>query len=255
MPRSRDCRTQPISRRCCGEHAKPRQRLPDATRAVDWEQRIDFPRLRQERLDRAKAALAASDLGAVLLFDPNNIRYVTSTHIGEWARDKNARFTLLMREPIRSSGTSDRRPATTSCSPRGCLPRTSAPGVSPMRGAMPDETGIRSARRQDRQRAPRARLLDEPLGVDMADLVTLEALGRAGVQVTDGSQVLLAARTIKTPQEIMLSTSPPGSSTPSTTRSTGCFGRACTSTRSSRAPTSCCSRWDRAGGGRQRGLG
>jgi len=75
---------------------------PDATRAVDWEQRIDFPRLRKERLDRAKAALEVSDLGAVLLFDPNNIRYVTSTHIGEWARDKNARFTLLMRgaDPI-----------------------------------------------------------------------------------------------------------------------------------------------------------
>src|SRR5437762_9360674 len=34
---------------------------PDATRAVDWEQRIDFPRLRRERLDRAKAALEASD--------------------------------------------------------------------------------------------------------------------------------------------------------------------------------------------------
>src|SRR5262245_63777074 len=75
---------------------------PDATRAVDWEQRIDFPRLRRERLDRAKAALEASDLGALLLFDPNNIRYVTSTHIGEWARDKNARFTLLKRgaDPI-----------------------------------------------------------------------------------------------------------------------------------------------------------
>ena len=69
---------------------------PDATRAVDWEQRIDFPRLRPERLTRAKAALEASDLGAVLLFDPNNIRYVTSTHIGEWARDKNASFALLM---------------------------------------------------------------------------------------------------------------------------------------------------------------
>ena len=37
---------------------------PDATRAVDWEQRIDFPRLRQDRLDRAKAALEASDLGS-----------------------------------------------------------------------------------------------------------------------------------------------------------------------------------------------
>jgi Xaa-Pro dipeptidase len=58
-----------------------------ASMAVDWEQRIDFPRLRRERLERAARALADSDLGALLLFDPNNIRYVTSSHIGEWARD------------------------------------------------------------------------------------------------------------------------------------------------------------------------
>ena len=44
---------------------------------------------------RSRAALAASDLGAVLLFDFNNIRYVTSTHIGEWARDKMTRYALL----------------------------------------------------------------------------------------------------------------------------------------------------------------
>ena len=66
--------------------------------AVDWEQRIDFARLRAHRLARAKATLAASDLGALLLFDPNNIRYVTSTRIGEWARDKNIRFALVLRD-------------------------------------------------------------------------------------------------------------------------------------------------------------
>ena len=69
-----------------------------ATAGVDWEQRIDFPRLRRERLERAQAALRESNLGALLLFDPNNIRYTTSTHIGEWARDKNARFVLLFRD-------------------------------------------------------------------------------------------------------------------------------------------------------------
>src|ERR1700680_4975832 len=66
--------------------------------AVDWEQRVDFPRLRAHRLARAKATLAASDLGALLLFDPNNLRYVTSTAIGTWERDKNIRFALLFRE-------------------------------------------------------------------------------------------------------------------------------------------------------------
>jgi Xaa-Pro aminopeptidase len=58
-----------------------------ATMAVDWEQGVDYNRLRSDRLEKAKAALLASDLGALLLFDQNNIRYVTSTHIGEWARD------------------------------------------------------------------------------------------------------------------------------------------------------------------------
>ena len=69
-----------------------------ATMAVDWEQRIDFPKLRGERLEKARASLRDSSLGAVLLFDQNNIRYVTSTHIGEWARDKSARCVLLPRE-------------------------------------------------------------------------------------------------------------------------------------------------------------
>ena len=49
---------------------------------VDWEERVNPDRLRTYRLQRAKAALAASDVGALLLFDFNNIRYVTSTHIG-----------------------------------------------------------------------------------------------------------------------------------------------------------------------------
>jgi Xaa-Pro aminopeptidase len=71
-----------------------------ATMAVDWEQRIDFAKLRTDRLERAQAALRDSSLGALLLFDQNNIRYVTSTHIGEWARDKSARCVLLPREGV-----------------------------------------------------------------------------------------------------------------------------------------------------------
>src|SRR5207245_8981719 len=72
------------------------------TMAVDWEQRIDFDRLRRERLARAKALLAKSEMGALLCFDMNNARYLTATHIGTWAQDKANRFTLLPQddEPI-----------------------------------------------------------------------------------------------------------------------------------------------------------
>jgi len=69
---------------------------------VDFEERVDFDRLRTYRLARARAALEASELGALLLFDVNNIRYVSSTMIGEWSRDKMTRYCLLTRggDPI-----------------------------------------------------------------------------------------------------------------------------------------------------------
>ena len=62
--------------------------------AVDWENRIDFDRLRRERLARAKELLAKSEMGALLCFDMNNVRYITATHIGTWAQDKISRFSL-----------------------------------------------------------------------------------------------------------------------------------------------------------------
>src|SRR3954453_17073818 len=65
--------------------------------AVDWEQRVDLERLREQRLARLKAELDTSDLGALLTFDFHNIRYMTSTHIGTWAMDKMIRFALLPR--------------------------------------------------------------------------------------------------------------------------------------------------------------
>ena len=76
----------------------------------------------------------------MLCFDQYNIRYISSTVIGEWARDKNARFALLMRgaEPILwDFGSAARHHQLYA----PWLPVESfRAGVTPMRGAMPDET-------------------------------------------------------------------------------------------------------------------
>jgi Xaa-Pro aminopeptidase len=173
--------------------------------AVDWEQRIDFARLRLERLAHAQSALNASDLGAVLLFDPNNIRYVTSTHIGEWARDKNARYVFLPRagDPILwdfgSAAKNHQLYAP-------WLPQSNwRAGVAPMRGALPRETGVPDMLAQRiREEMCERGLQDAPLGIDMTDMVTLEALNRAGIHTTDAQPVMLHARRIKTVDEIAL---------------------------------------------------
>jgi Xaa-Pro aminopeptidase len=47
------------------------------TQAVDWEERIDVKRLREERYERALERLQDSGLGSMLLVSDPNIRYVT----------------------------------------------------------------------------------------------------------------------------------------------------------------------------------
>src|ERR1700757_5154373 len=66
---------------------------------VDYEERVDFDRLRRYRLDRAQQALRDSDCGAFLLFDFYNIRYTTQTWIGGALGDKLIRYCLLTLDP------------------------------------------------------------------------------------------------------------------------------------------------------------
>ena len=176
-----------------------------ATGAVDWEQRVDFDRLRRDRLARAQAALCETSLGGLLLFDPNNIRYVTSTHIGEWARDKNARFVFLPRvgNPILwDFGSAARHHQLYA----PWLPSESwRAGVTGMRGAMPDETGVPGALAVRIAHEMREHDIEgEQLGIDVVDMVTLEALHREGIATTDAQPAMLKARKIKTAEEIAL---------------------------------------------------
>jgi Xaa-Pro aminopeptidase len=176
-----------------------------ATMAVDWEQRVDFDRLRKDRLAKTKATLAASDLGALLLFDPNNLRYVTSTAIGTWERDKNIRFALVFREedPILWDFGSAARHHKLYCP---WLPEESwRAWVSPMRGAMPVETGVPDSLASMVFEELRERgLAGEPIGMDVPDVTTMLALQRAGIQIVDSQPIMLEARKLKTDDELAL---------------------------------------------------
>jgi len=51
------------------------------TMGVDYEERIDFTRLRRDRVAKIKVELAKTELGCLLLFDNHNKRYATSTAV------------------------------------------------------------------------------------------------------------------------------------------------------------------------------
>src|SRR6516165_2550759 len=174
------------------------------TMAVDWEQRIDFDRLRRERLARARALLQRSEMGALLCFDMNNVRYITSTHIGTWAQDKNSRFTLLARnaEPILWDFGSAAKHHQLHCP---WLGERSRAGIALLRGAMSPEMGrAEDVAKKIKRELEKLGLQREPLGVDIIEPPIFYALQKEGIAIVDGQQLMSEARVIKTQDEISL---------------------------------------------------
>ena len=174
---------------------------------VDWEERVDFRRLHEYRLNRTREAIANAGFGAVLVFDMNNIRYITSTHIGEWARDKVARFAMLTPkgEPILwDFGSAAKVHRLHSPWLR---PENSRAGMTGLRGAVPPAVGLSDdVARAVLEIMKEQGVADEPLGVDIAELPMIFALQKCGLKVVDGQQAMLDARQIKSKDEIMLLT-------------------------------------------------
>src|ERR671917_303674 len=172
---------------------------------VDWEERVRFDRLRQERLARIRSLLAGSELGALLCFDMSNIRYVTATHIGTWAQDKLNRFCLLPQgdEPIMWDFGSAARHHDLYNPWLG--DGRSRAGISTLRGAMAPEAGrAEDVARKIRVELEERGLLNEPVGVDAIEPPVLFALQAEGIRIVDGQQLMQQARVIKTRDEITL---------------------------------------------------
>src|SRR3954454_19778645 len=173
------------------------------TMGVDWEERIRFDRLREERLARIKGLLKESSLGALLCFDMSNVRYITATHIGTWAADKLNRFCLLPQddEPIMWDFGSAARHHDLYNPWLG--DGRSRAGISTMRGAMSPQSGrAESVAEKIRVELEARGLLGEPVGVDAIEPPVLFALQEADIRVVDGQQLMQAARIIKTQDEI-----------------------------------------------------
>jgi len=173
---------------------------------VDWEERVNWSRLREYRLARIREQMDAFGLGALLLFETSNIRYATSTTIGYWAFNKGERWALVTR---------DGRPkiwdfGSAAKAHRLQLPslydtENSIGGNTGLQGAIGPEAGLHDRAAKEIAAALRdAGVANEPLGVDMAETSVFLALQREALNVVDGQQPMMHAREIKSHDEIVL---------------------------------------------------
>ena len=172
---------------------------------VDFEERVDFRRLHDYRLARTRNALAKSGLGALLVFDQYNIRYISSTVIGEWARDKLTRWCLLAGngEPwVWDFGSAARHHKIYA----PWLPKNHClAGLAGLRGAVSPKVGLfENAAKEIKDILEQEGVAGMPLGIDVVEPPFLFALQELGIEVRDGQQVMLDAREIKSHDEITL---------------------------------------------------
>ena len=184
-------------------HSWDPRRLYSQTGA-DWQQRVDFERLRKERLQKLRASMKAHDLGALVLFAGANIRYATASYQGNWKYNINIRYAVVTHsaEPVlfETAGSDlhcaeidlpwmeDRiRPAITWQWAEGAVPY--------MAGRMA-ESILEVLKKEG--------VTKEKIGIDNFDMPALEALQKTGLTIVNGWPAVSAARVVKTIDEIEL---------------------------------------------------
>jgi Xaa-Pro aminopeptidase len=172
--------------------------------AVDWQGRVDFSRLRAQRLERTRDAMRKAGLSALLLFAGDNIRYATGSFQGHWKYAPFIRYCVVTLEesPVLfelanidfDAAVADMPWLEGNIHPATAWRMTEAAApeyLARMVGTVVDVLEARGIR-------------GEQLGVDYREPEVIEAFGERGYPVVDGQRVMMDARVIKLPDELEL---------------------------------------------------
>jgi len=173
-----------------------------STTATDWQARVDFDRLRKDRLARARMMMEKHDLGALVCFVGENVRYITSVYQGNWKNNIFIRYCVLPRggDPVLFE---------TAGSDLECA-KIDAPWL---KGNIRPAITWKWAETAEQMMADRMvdsvyRVLEEnhvtgeKIGVDMMDPSATAAFQRRGLTLVSGWPAMSGARVVKTPDEI-----------------------------------------------------
>jgi Xaa-Pro aminopeptidase len=173
------------------------------TMAVDHEIRIDYDKLRRDRLVKTREQMEKDNLGSLLIYDPDNIRYITSTKLGEWTTNKLGRYCLLPKnqEPILFEIGSAIR------TKKKLSPwiKDIRPAKSDMRGTITGGSSVTEAGIKEIYEILKSYNLEKmSVGVDYLTVPIMRGLQKYGLMIEDGQQTMLDAQVIKTKEEIDL---------------------------------------------------
>jgi Xaa-Pro dipeptidase len=170
---------------------------------VDWETTVSYPKLKKDRLERAKASMKNYGLNALICYDFDNIRYITGTHIGEWNRNKMNRYCILIdgvEQPFLFDPAAPSKRLRVDWLDKDHI----MPAVGSMRGSIPEDVGMVEKVREQITGYLKEYGVTGKVGMDIVDIPLIRAFESSGIEIVDGQQAMLDARIIKTPEEVQL---------------------------------------------------
>ena len=175
---------------------------------VDFEERVNIPRLKKERLERLQRQMAEDDLGGMLLFDPLNIRYATGhRHSGAFAMRGFLAYVLVPREgaPFVPAEHFDSSPVEGQGGFAEAESRRKKGSIWEFFPAGRNvEEAVRLWGQGIRDQMNELGVAGERLGVDRLDFHAMESLRAQEITLADGRVPMEKARVIKTVDEISL---------------------------------------------------
>ena len=174
--------------------------------AKDCEIRIDYDKLRKDRVRKTSEQMVKEGIATLLVFDQDWIRYITSTKVNDWANNKLLRSALMVagEKPILYELGSAIAAKKKLCP---WIADRMFPSIGTWRGAFPRAVGEANAKKfasMVKDHLTQYGVQNEPVGIDLAEILIIQALENEGIKVVDGQQCLLDASKIKTAEEVEL---------------------------------------------------
>src|SRR5207244_842222 len=169
------------------------------TVGTDWQERIDWARLRQYRIERARERMKAHGLGAMLCMYDENIRYITATLTPGWCRLKpGLRYAMLA---------GDSAPILFEHGDIGFQIERHVPWIPKenihysyawVKGAAgpASRQQVRKFTRSIKEEMRKAGVADMPLGTDFIDVNMLAEFQEQTINWQDGMTAMMEARAI-----------------------------------------------------------
>lgn len=194
--------SKPMNTSFLGQKHEYLPRQVYSTTQTDWQERVNFYRLRTERLERAKQMMAKYDLGGLILFVGENIRYVTGVYQGNWKNNIFIRYCVLPRggEPILFETVGSDMECAKIDAP--WMDGRIRPAITWKWAEQAEEWMAKRMAQSVYDALKEHGVEKEKIGIDVMDLRGYQELTGMGLQIVNAWPALSEARVVKTRDEI-----------------------------------------------------